>query len=130
MVPIKAKVHKPHQEGLQIKGAAKRLEDQRTKKLHEIKDSFYQYDITKKKIIHLEDKKNNLLKQQLLCLEQYYSRSPQQLLPYLKEELHLLRLLYNDSTDQYQKEQKKFLKTIIGDDNNTTAFIKKHLKHI
>ncbi|KAG2190733.1 hypothetical protein INT47_006900 [Mucor saturninus] len=116
MVSIKAKVHKPHQEGLQVKGAAKRLEDQRTKKLYEIKDSFYQYDITKKKIIHLEDKKNNLLKQQLL--------------PYLKEELHLLRLLYNDSTDQYQKEQKKFLKTIIGDDNKTTAFIKKHLKHI
>ncbi|KAG2191363.1 hypothetical protein INT47_012826 [Mucor saturninus] len=116
MVSIKAKVHKPHQEGLQIKGAAKRLEDQKTKKLHEIKDSFYQYHITKKKIIHLEDKKNNLLKQQLL--------------PYLKEELHLRRLLYNDYTDQYQKERKKFLKTIIGDNNKTTAFIKKHLKHI
>ncbi|KAG2191700.1 hypothetical protein INT47_006020 [Mucor saturninus] len=116
MVTTKAKVHKTQRGGLQIKGAAKRLEIQKSEQHNKIKESFHQYDLTKNKIIHLEDKKNNLLKQQLL--------------PYLKEELQLLRLLYNDSTDQYQKEQKKFIKTIIGDDNKTTAFIKKHLKHI
>ncbi|KAG2228811.1 hypothetical protein INT48_000084 [Thamnidium elegans] len=98
-----------------IKGIAKRVE-KKNQDLKKIQDLYKQYEATKSKVIHLEEKKNNILKQSLL--------------PFMQKELKFIKMINTDSREQFNKAQRQFIKEIIGDEHKTTAFIKKHVKHI
>lgn len=99
-----------------IKGAAKRQEQQKKEDLQRIREYYKQYQTTKMKVRHLEEKKNSLLKNKLL--------------PYIQKELEFIQMINTDSKEQYQQSQRKFIKDITGNDQSTIAFIKKHLKNI